>query len=661
MSRFTKLVSNLPFQPSLLGDVAFYTRRLNQEENIRRLGFYLMLALMLVQLFSIIYPSKPSLATSSNDIIYGASSKDQVIKAYSQNKDDLGRSDIKAIYNHYGIGLDQLLPATSVRIGSRQQDFISTGRATSPGVDVFIPIAGAHDGGIYQRKLTSWDTGGQQNWYDTITGTSKFGFKFWIILDGCGNIVFEQNTLTPNLQISKKLESKSIAQAGDNVIYTIQFRNTGPGVAKNVVISDSLSSQFSYLGYTSDTNLKFSKSGSNLTWKINNDNSELVPSTRWHTIQLKLRLNNVSSSVLVCNRASLDASNSNKIITNDPQDKRCITGKPATCPGSGLPIPASGIDGCTVTCPDGSKIAYNQTCSSPLLFCQSLKIIESPSWSQRKFETIVRAQRGAVAKSASYYVNNKLVATQSFASNTTTQNFTYDFKQAGDYTIKATISATTGTVQTSQTCEINETITKPNQPQPQLSTDKTVSNLTQGIKDANNTLAKPGDKLKYTVFVYNRGDAPAVNLELNGEYGESINDILEYSDLLDKGDATFNSQTNYLSWGKVTVPAGGNIQKSFIVQVKDPLPSTPVSASDPLSFDFVMQNKYGRLVTIKLDKPASKVIEQTATVLPNTGPGSSMIITSVIFAVIAYFYYRSRLLKQELIIVRKEFSSGGGL
>lgn len=648
----------MPFQPSLLGEFSFYVRRLRQEEKIRRLGYVLVILMIVIQVFSIIYPAKSSLATSANDIIYGASSKDQVIKAYTQNRDNLGRRDIRAIYDHYGIGLDQILASKTARIGSQQKDFISTGRATSPGIDVFIPIQGVNDGGIYQRKLSNWDTASKQNWYDTITGMSKFGFRFWIIIDGCGNIVFEQNTLSPNLQISKKLQSKNIISGGDELFYIIQFRNTGPGVAKNVIISDKLSDQFRYVSYQSDLNLKFSKNNSLLKWQIASSGSELGPTNRWHTIKLKLKSKSTAQTITVCNTASIDAANVKQITADEPKDQRCIKIVPATCPGSNLPIPPSGIKDCTIICPDGSKINYDQTCSTPLVSCQSLKIIESPTWSVRKFETKIHAQIGSSADTVNYYVNNRLVATEKFQQGSDSQIFTYDFKNQGTYLVKATLSANSGAVLHSQTCELSVEIKKPSQPEPMISTDKTVTNLTQNISDANNTTANPGDKLKYSIFIINSGDAPAINLELSGEYGESINDILEYADIFDLGDAHFNKETNFLTWDKVNIPPGGRVQKTFTVQVKNPLPTTPVSSSDPLSFDFIMQNKYGRTVVVKLDKPATKLIEQSVSVLPNTGPGSNMLITAVILSVVAYFYYRSRLLKKELLIVHKDYSSG---
>ena len=391
---------------------------------------------MFVQIFAILSPSKPSLATSANDIIYGASSKDQVLTAYRNNRDGLGRTDIRAIYNHYGIGIDQINSANHQKIGSRDRDYVSTGRNPSPGVDNFIDINGAANGGIYQRPLRSWDVNGFENSYDTLTGTSQHGFRFWIIIDGCGNIVFERGALKPKLEISKKRTSPNSIKVGDIVDYKIEFRNTGGGTAKNVIIKDKLSKYYGYLSYTSNIDLKFSKDNQNLSWTIANKDSKLQPTTKWFFINLHLKVLNSLDVDKICNSATISANNIPSISVNDSLSQRCASIVPDNPP----PKP---------------------------------------------------------------------------------------------------------------------------KPEPRISVDKSVENITQGIKDANNTNAKPGDILKYTIYVINSGDGAIYNLKLSGEYGESINDILEYADLTDKGDAHFDPKTNYLSWDAVTIMPGKSVSKNF--------------------------------------------------------------------------------------------------
>ena len=83
---FKKLITDLPFHPTLLGKVAFYAHRLKQESAIRRAGFVLIALVLVVQLFAIFVPSKASLATSASDIVYGATSRKDVLDAYTKNK-----------------------------------------------------------------------------------------------------------------------------------------------------------------------------------------------------------------------------------------------------------------------------------------------------------------------------------------------------------------------------------------------------------------------------------------------------------------------------------------------------------------------------------------------------------------------------------------------
>src|SRR3989344_2513010 len=68
---FKKLVSNLPFNPSLINQISFYARRLHREASIRRLGFVFIAMAMFVQIFAIVAPPKPTLARVGNDLIPG--------------------------------------------------------------------------------------------------------------------------------------------------------------------------------------------------------------------------------------------------------------------------------------------------------------------------------------------------------------------------------------------------------------------------------------------------------------------------------------------------------------------------------------------------------------------------------------------------------------
>jgi len=75
----------------------------------------------------------------------------------------------------------------------------------------------------------------------------------------------------------------------------------------------------------------------------------------------------------------------------------------------------------------------------------------------------------------------------------------------------------------------------------------------------------------------------------------------------------------------------------------------------------VLSNTYGNTVRISLPNTVLKTAE-TVTPLPSTGPGESLLIGGLIHTVVGYFFARSRLLTQELEIVKNEYvTSSGGL
>ncbi|MFZ1243168.1 MAG: hypothetical protein WAQ22_03430, partial [Candidatus Saccharimonas sp.] len=64
-------------------------------------------------------------------------------------------------------------------------------------------------------------------------------------------------------------------------------------------------------------------------------------------------------------------------------------------------------------------------------------------------------------------------------------------------------------------------------------------------------------------------------------------------------------------------------------------------------------------VSINVDCPVEKkVVEQVVSELPHTGPRENIIFAGVTFAVVAYFYARSRQLKKEVRLIRRNFNAG---
>lgn len=188
-----------------------------------------------------------------------------------------------------------------------------------------------------------------------------------------------------------------------------------------------------------------------------------------------------------------------------------------------------------------------------------------------------------------------------------------------------------------------------------LQYSKTATNKTQNFPDANGTTAKSGDTIEYTLKTTNQGKATITQYAIS----ENISDVLDYASVVNTHGGTIND-SNIISWPAQDIAGGKTIEKLITIRIKDPLPDTPTSSSDPGHFDLAMTNVYGNTVTIKLPPSVVKSTEIVTTQLPNTGPGTSLIAAFTITLVTGYLFARSRLLAKELDVVRVDFSSNGG-
>ncbi len=175
---------------------------------------------------------------------------------------------------------------------------------------------------------------------------------------------------------------------------------------------------------------------------------------------------------------------------------------------------------------------------------------------------------------------------------------------------------------------------------------KTASDPTQNWPDANNKTAQPGDTIIYTLYAKNGGKADVKGYVMQ----ENLSDVLDYATVVDLHTGTINAVTGEVTWAATDIKAGATLSHQITVKVKNPIPSTPVSTSDPSHFDLAMVNVYGNSITIFVPGPPVKVIETATTTLVNTGPGTSLFMAASVVVLAGYFYGRARLLSRETSI-----------
>lgn len=656
---FRKIVSSLPFNPGLIHQLTFYAKRLHQEESVRRIGVIFTILALGVQLVAVLSPAQTTLATSTNDITYGADSKQDIINAVSSGIDAKGRGDIRQIYDYYGITLDDVQAASVTTVKSRERQYVTTGRGDSPGVDTPVQIPGTGST-IYERSLNVWDIRNYENCYRAITGTATGngllrGRQFWVLLGncgasgGCGNITFEPVPKNPKLEMVKTVVGSGTYRVNDVMNFKIEFRNPGDAAVTSPVLDDMLAPEFEFIEQTSSLGVDFSQQGQYLVWRF----GDIEPSQTWHSILVKVRMRSIpNAKKVVCNASKFSTGNIGDVWSTNPEAQRCLT-IDNTCPGTDLPMPANGQ--CTYTCPDGTVVNYDQqgTCQTPTATCEYLKIIDKPAWNKRTFEVKFSLSPGAGLTNAWLTVEGGKV--KDLGSTDTTKTFTYEhtFSNQGSFTTKAHATPNRITDFTNGAgCEVTETLVEP---YTRISLEKGVSNITQNIVDANNTIAKAGDELEYTLSVSNSGNTAADNYIIDSDV---LTDILEYADLLNYEGASYDSTHQRLTWPTATIPANGTVTKKFRAKVKSPIPTTPPSTSDPLSFDYKLRNVFGNEVVVSVDKPIPGQVYEVVTSIPNTGPGSSLIVSLIAALVIGYFYARSRLLAKEVEIIKNEELAG---
>ena len=119
---FKKIVSNLPFSPSLIGQIGFYAKRLRKEEITRKLGLIFVVLTLIIQSLAVFQPPEAANAANASDMVYGGigNSIDNYLVAYDSNARHL-----RDIMNFKGITREEI--ASSKYSSWLAQDKISWG------------------------------------------------------------------------------------------------------------------------------------------------------------------------------------------------------------------------------------------------------------------------------------------------------------------------------------------------------------------------------------------------------------------------------------------------------------------------------------------------------------------------------------------------------
>lgn len=695
---FRKLVSNLPYSPSLINQIGFYSRRLKKEQFTRKFGFIITALALLVQTVTFITPAKATLAASTNDIVFGGGNKEEIQRVLRTGCDSYSRCDIQAIYGAYGITQANLANARYENIySSVVNNYWSIGRAPRGyGGEIQKSIPGGPT--VYARTLSGWAV--NRSWPALRVDTAQ-GAR-WILTE-CGNVVTKESVpqTHPDMKLEKSV-NKTTVNKGDKITYTLKITNIGSGTAKNVLVYDNSPAGINLLndGLGSDpikstqrweTSKRFDvAAGQSFTYKI------YAQATRWGPVTLT-------------NHACVDYFDVN--VYNNCDDAQVTIAQGCPIPGKEN-LPKS--DPSCKTSP-GLKIkkttnkknlqigdTFEYTLNATNKGDVDLPKVVIRDVAPDEIEFIAAKGPGATTFTP---VNNPrdyvstIFSLRKGASQTVTLRAKALTSNANAITNTACVLSTGSTttagacddenVTIEDVCPTNPALAKDdpncqppctvpgkenipaNSPDCRICDDnidqsnpkdttclelhKRARNITQQIDNANGTTAKAGDTIEYTLSVKNRGQNPRSGFIIE----ENMEDVLEYADIIDASGATYTTNpVKLLTWQPVTIQPNETITRTILIKIKSTIPNTPASTSDPASNDLKLVNVYGDTVQINLPPSAIKTVENTVSSLPSTGMGTNIIISTVLLFAVSYFYFRSRLLVKELGLVKQQFNHG---
>lgn len=641
---FRKLVSNLPFNPSLVNQLSFYAKRMHQEAALRRLGVILVALALVVQMFAIASPAEKTLARVGNDVIPGgAVGGDDLAKQGSLvTHCQANRYEFGTILAHFQITCNDLFfgKVQTIRSTDYGNQLYSMGRApySKPGeTPVSIPGAGT----MYMRPLSSWDTSGASS-YKAIVGKSGATGQTFMILFSCGNLVIVGKPVSkPPKQVTCTAILPSVA-SGSRVDIGTAVTVKGKSAAKYIDPSEkadygyqlidarsgaeidvkrNLGIPFGAYGIGEDTKgqtFKLTKSGHFQIRLAIGFNGALAPGSATGSCVTDVYVNTPPpppEKVVACTN----------LISSFGRGQKITIGEEVNVRGQAT--------GRNVTNDDSVEMYYDYV-------DEKGKIIETEKSKSIKFKDSVAEDQ--VSK-------------------------TFKMNKAGKYTFRLTVKFNSKDATGSKTgdCAKEIIVQEPCLEEENQSEDteclilsKTARNDTQDVENADGTVANGGDTIIYTLSTKNTSKGTTIQ---DYVVEENLIDVLQYAEIQNLSGGKLDDY-GVARWPASDIKPGETLSKKIVVKIKNPIPSTPVSSSDPGSYDMKLTNVYGNTVNIKLPPNVIKTTEYVTEQLPNTGPGETLAVGFVILTGAGYFFMRSRLLAKEAdIIVKEEYAIAGGV
>lgn len=182
---------------------------------------------------------------------------------------------------------------------------------------------------------------------------------------------------------------------------------------------------------------------------------------------------------------------------------------------------------------------------------------------------------------------------------------------------------------------------------------KTIRNKTLNTIESVSVRANPGDLITYVLTTTNNGPQKVSDYNIS----DNISDILDYGEVVDL-DGGWLDHKGLVTWPPQDIEAKTAVSHTIQIKIKNPLPHTPISSTDPGHFDLNLTNFYGNATNVKLSKGVIKTIEALSTQLHDMGARLGIMLSFGLTLLTLYAHAHSRLLIKEIKLVRHEHAHG---
>lgn len=217
---FKKIVSRLPFSPSLISELGKYAKKLQNEESSRKVGLILTAFALVAQSWIVLIPTESANASHPSDIINGGvHSKSALIASWDNNT-----QGFRELAEYAGISREDLSNSregeVTSRSSGRDSGWLSWGRISRGGSRSEETNIKIGNQSVYVHALSYFDTGsnlnGNGSHYPAFVGTTSNGKQFHI-LKGCANIGLKE--------MPKKEEKIQVCKLSTSTVVAIKESN----------------------------------------------------------------------------------------------------------------------------------------------------------------------------------------------------------------------------------------------------------------------------------------------------------------------------------------------------------------------------------------------------------------------------------------------------